>query len=305
MSASLRVGITGSSGLIGTALERSLVDGGHTPVPIVRRTAGAGEISWDPAEGRLDAADLADLDAVVNLAGVGIGDHRWTDEYRALIRSSRVDSTDLLVRAFHELGDDAPGALVSASAIGYYGDRGDETLTESSPAGDGFLPSVCADWEASAARAGDITRVAMLRTGIVLTPDGGALAKLLPLFKLGLGGRFGNGRQWWSWISLTDEVRAIVHAVTTDIEGPINLTAPTPVTNRELTDTLGDVLRRPTLLPVPAFGPKLIVGSDLAQALLFDSARVEPTVLAENGFSFEHPGLEAGLRAELGREQPT
>lgn len=301
MSASLRVGITGSSGLIGTALKRALADEGHTAIPIVRRAAGDGEISWDPSERRLDPADLAGLDVVVNLAGVGIGDKRWTDEYRSLIRSSRIDSTETLVDAFHQLGADAPGALVSASAIGYYGDRGDETLTETSAPGDGFLPSVCTQWEQAAVRAGDVTRVATVRTGVVLTPDGGALAKMLPLFKFGLGGRFGDGRQWWSWISLTDEVRAIVHAVTTDVDGAFNLTAPNPVTNREFTDVLGDVLGRPTFLPVPAFGPKLVVGSELAQALLFDSARVIPAALADHGFEFEHPGLEAALRAELGR----
>ena len=298
---SLRVGIAGSSGLIGTALKRALTDLGHTPVPIVRRDAAAGEISWDPSASRLEPADLASLDAVVNLAGVGIGDHRWTDEYRDLIRTSRTDSTNTLVEALHRLGDDAPAALVSASAIGYYGDRGDETLTESSAPGDGFLPSVCVDWETAAMAASDVTRVVTMRTGVVLTPDGGALAKLLPLFKFGLGGRFGNGRQWWSWISLTDEIRAIVHALTSDIEGPLNLTAPTPTTNREFTDVLGDVLGRPTLIPVPAFGPKLIVGADVAQALLFDSARVLPAALADHGFAFEHAGLEAALRAELGR----
>ena len=199
------------------------------------------------------------------------------------------------------MGSDAPNALISASAIGYYGNRGDETLTETSPPGDGFLPSVCTEWEHAAERAGDVTRVATIRTGVVLTPDGGALAKMLPLFKLGLGGRFGSGRQWWSWISLTDEVRAIVHAITTDVTGALNLTAPNPVTNRQFTDVLGDVLGRPTILPVPAFGPKLVVGSDLAQALLFDSTRVIPSALADHGFVFEHDDLEAALRAELGR----
>jgi uncharacterized protein (TIGR01777 family) len=299
--AALRVGITGSSGLIGSALRRALTDAGHTPVPIVRRAARTGEIEWDPSAGRLAAADLADLDAVVNLAGVGIGDQRWTDEYRALIRSSRIDSTELLARAFAELGDDAPAALVSASAIGYYGDRGDEVLTETSSAGDGFLSEVCVAWERAAEAAADITRVATLRTGVVLTPDGGALAKLLPLFKFGLGGRFGNGRQWWSWISLPDEVSAIVHAVTADVSGPFNLTAPNPVTNREFTDVLGDVLHRPTLIPVPAFGPKLVVGADLAQSLLFDSTRVVPEALEASGFTFAHPELEAALRSVLDR----
>lgn len=297
----LRVGITGSSGLIGTALRRRLSEAGHTPVPIVRRAARAGEIEWDPSAGRLAAADLADLDVVVNLGGVGIGDQRWTDEYRSLIRSSRIDGTGLLARTFAELGDDAPAALVSASAIGYYGNRGDEVLTEASASGDGFLPDVCVEWERAAEAAAGTTRVATLRTGVVLTPDGGALAKLLPLFKFGLGGRFGSGHQWWSWISLDDEVDAIVHAVTTDVSGPLNLTAPNPVTNREFTKVLGEVLHRPTLLPVPAFGPKLVVGADLAQSLLFDSARVVPEALTASGFEFSHPELDVALRAVLGR----
>jgi uncharacterized protein (TIGR01777 family) len=297
----LRVGITGSSGLIGSALRRTLTESGHTPVPIVRRAARTGEIEWDPAAGRLAAADLSGLDAVVNLAGVGIGDQRWTDDYRALIRSSRIDGTQLLARTFAELGDDAPAALVSASAIGYYGDRGDELLHETSGPGDGFLPEVCVEWERAAEAAAGTTRVATVRTGVVLTPDGGALKKLLPLFKFGLGGRFGNGRQWWSWITLRDEVDAIVHAVTHDVSGPLNLTAPNPVTNREFTDVLGDVLQRPTLLPVPAFGPKLVVGADLAQSLLFDSARVVPTALTAGGFEFSHPELEGALRSVLDR----
>lgn len=301
MNASLRIGITGSSGLIGTALTAALAGAGHTPVPIVRRAARPGEIEWDPSHGRLDPADLATLDAVVNLAGAGIGDQRWSDEYRATLRSSRIDGTGLLARTIDGLGNDAPGVLVSASAIGYYGNRSDEVLTESSPAGDGFLPDLCTEWEAAALAAGDATRVVVLRTGIVLTPEGGALAKMLPLFKFGLGGRFGNGRQWMSWISLPDEVRAIMHAITSGVHGPLNLTAPAPVINREFTEVLGSVLHRPTLLPVPAFGPKLLLGGDLAQALLFDSARVTPTALLADGFDFAHPTLEDALRAVLGR----
>jgi hypothetical protein len=297
----LRVGITGSSGLIGTALKRALTEAGHVPVPVVRRAARAGEIEWSPSEGRLAAADIAGLDAVVNLAGVGIGDQRWSESYRALIRSSRLDGTRLLVRIFHELGDDAPPVLVNASAVGFYGDRGDEVLTESSPPGDGFLPDVCVDWEGAANEAADTSRVAMLRTGIVLTTEGGALTKLLPLFKFGLGGRFGGGRQWWSWITLHDEVRAIIHAITNDVSGPLNLTAPAPVTNREFTDVLGDVLHRPTLIPIPSFGPKLVVGADLALSLLFDSARVLPNALIDSGFTFEHEDLATALHAVLGR----
>jgi len=297
----LRVGITGSSGLIGTALQQALTDADHVPVPIVRRAARPGEIEWSPSEGRLAASDIADLDAVVNLAGVGIGDQRWSESYRKLIRSSRLDGTSLLTRTFHELGDDAPSVLVNASAVGFYGDRGDELLTEASPPGEGFLPDVCIDWEQAANEAADTSRVVMLRTGIVLTTDGGALTKLLPLFKFGLGGRFGDGRQWWSWITLHDEVRAIIHAITSDVTGPLNLTAPQPVTNREFTDVLGDVLHRPTLIPIPSFGPKLVVGADLAQSLLFDSARVLPSALIDSGFTFDHGDLTTALHAVLGR----
>lgn len=295
----MKVGISGSSGMIGTALRRALGDAGHTAVPIVRRTARSGEIEWDPAGGRLDPADLADLDAVVNLSGASIGGKRWTDEYRRTILTSRTDTTGLLARTYAELGDDAPGVLVNASAIGYYGPRGDEVLTESSAPGTGFLADVTRDWEAATAPAADVTRIVLLRTGIVLSPDGGALQKMLPLFKFGLGGRFGSGEQWMSWISLPDEIRAILYSLTTDIAGPVNLTAPNPVTNREFADALGDALRRPTLLPVPKFGPRLLLGKALADALLFDSMRVEPAALVEHGFHFDHADLPDALDAVL------
>jgi uncharacterized protein (TIGR01777 family) len=297
--ATKRIGITGSSGLIGTALVAALRDAGFVPVPIVRRTARDGEIEWHPQDGRLDPAAIAGLDAVVNLAGAGIGDHRWTDEYRRTIVESRVAGTTLLASTYAELGDDAPGVLVNASAIGYYGPSGDAVLTESSPSGDGFLADVCRQWEDSTAAAEPVTRVALLRTGIVLSPDGGALAKMLPLFKLALGGRFGDGEQWMSWISLPDEIAAILHVLDGDIEGPVNLTAPEPVTNREFAKTLADALNRPAFLPVPKFGPKLLLGGDLAQALLFDSQRVLPTVLDDAGFDFAHPTLATAFDALL------
>lgn len=297
----MRIAITGSSGLIGTALSRQLVTGGHEVVPVVRREPRPGEIGWDPSAGRLNAADLTGIDAVVHLASAGIGDHRWTDEYKRVLVDSRIDGTTLLAERLAQL-DDGPKVLVSASAIGFYGDRGDEILDESSASGEGFLAELCRRWEDATHAASDAAvRVALLRTGILLTPRGGALERMLPFFKLGLGGRFGSGRQWMSWISLTDEIRAIGHLLTSSVSGPVNLTAPNPVRNEEFANTLGDVLHRPTFLPVPKFAPKLIVGSELADAVVFDGQRVLPTVLAGDGFSFEHAELVTALRAELAR----
>lgn len=298
----MRIAITGSTGLIGSALSRHLTAAGHEVVPVVRGEPRPGQIGWSPSEHRLDAADLTSIDAVVHLAGAGIGDHRWTDEYKQVLMDSRVDGTTVLANRIAELGEEGPRVLLSGSAIGFYGDRGDEVLDETSPSGDGFLADICRRWEAAtepAAAAG--VRVAHLRTGIVLTKAGGALKKMLPLFKLGLGGRFGSGRQWMSWISLTDEIRAIEHLLTSPVSGPVNLTAPNPVRNGEFADTLGDVLGRPTLLPVPPFGPKLLLGGELADALLFDGQRVQPTVLDADGFRFEHADLATALRAELDR----
>jgi len=300
----MQVGVTGSSGLIGTALVARLRAGGHTAVPIVRRPAhqNSGEIGWSPADGRLDAASLAGLDAVVHLAGAGIGDHRWTDRYRRQLLDSRVVSTTLLATKIAELGNDAPPVLISGSAIGFYGDRGDEPLDESSPAGNGFLAEICTAWEAGtmvAESAG--IRVAHIRTGIVLARHGGALKKMLPLFRIGAGGRFGSGRQWMSWISIDDHVRAIEHLLSNPIAGPVNLTAPAPVRNAEFAKTLGKVLRRPSFVPVPEFGPKLVLGSALAEALLFDGQRVHPGVLVASGFEFAHPELDGALRSVLAR----
>lgn len=297
----MRVAITGSTGLIGTALRRHLTAAGHSVVPVVRGTPGAGEIGWDPAAGRIDAGELAGVDAVVHLSGAGIGDRRWTDAYKREILESRTRSTNLIAEAIAAV-DDGPRILLSGSAIGFYGDRGDEELDETSPAGSGFLPEVVQAWEASTATAAAAgVRVALLRTGIVLSPDGGALKKQLPLFKLGLGGRFGDGSQWQSWVSITDEVRAIEHLLTSEVRGPVNLTAPAPVTNREFTRVLAEVLHRPAFVPIPAFGPKLALGGELAESLLFDSQRIHPRVLLGDGFRFEHADLETALRALLGR----
>ena len=297
----MRVAVTGSHGLIGTALVARLRADGHVPVPLVRSTPGAGEIGWDPRAGRLDPGALAGIDAVVNLAGAGIGDKRWSDEYKREVLESRTGATTLVAECI-AAADDGPHALLSGSAIGFYGDRGDEELDERSAAGAGFLTEVVEAWEASTAaaeRAG--ARVVHLRTGIVLAPKGGALGKMLPLFKLGLGGRFGSGKQWMSWISLDDEVGAIVHLLTSGVAGPVNLTAPNPARNAELADTIGDVLHRPTILPVPSFGPKLVLGGERAGALLFESQRVRPTKLLADDYPFAHPTLAAALRTVLDR----
>ena len=297
----MRVGITGSSGLIGTELRRQLEAAGHVAVPLVRRVAAAHEVRWDPAHQAADPADLASLDAIVNLAGAGIGDHRWTDEYRAELVDSRLVTTASLAAACATLSN-GPKILLSGSAIGFYGDRHDEELDETSPAGTGFLADLCERWEAATgpAEAAGV-RVAHLRTGIVLSPLGGALRKQLPLFKLGLGGRFGNGRQYQSWISIDDEVGAIIHLLGTDVAGAVNLTAPTPVTNTEFSRTLGKQLHRPAILPIPSFGPKLLLGGDLAEALLFTGQRVLPRVLSASGFTFQHSTLEQALAALLPR----
>jgi uncharacterized protein (TIGR01777 family) len=296
------VAITGSSGLIGSALVDALRAAGHRPVRLVRRPAsGEDEISWDPAAGTIDASSLEGIGAVVHLAGAGIGDKRWTDAYKQEILSSRTEGTSLVAKTVAGL-DKKPSVLLSGSAIGFYGDRGDEELDETSPAGTGFLADVVVQWEASAQAAVDAgIRTSFLRTGIVLSPKGGALKKQLPLFKSGLGGRFGNGRNWQSWISIDDEVAAILFLLTADVSGPVNLTAPEPVTNREFTHVLGSVLRRPTALPVPKFGPKLLLGGELAEALLFTGQRVLPKRLEAAGFSFQDPTLEGALRRLLGK----
>lgn len=299
----LRVGITGASGLIGSALRARLLSSGHSVVAFVRSPAGgAGDraaIRWDPDRGELDPADLSGLDAIVHLAGASIGGHRWSDEYRRTILDSRVRGTTLLSDAIASAG--SPGVLLSGSAIGYYGDR-EEAVDEGDGPGAGFLAEVCVAWEAATASATAAgARVAHLRTGIVLSREGGALKKMLPLFQLGLGGRFGNGRQWMSWISIDDEVGAIEHLLTSSVSGPVNLTAPNPCRNADFAKTLGKVLRRPSLLPVPEFGPKLLLGSELAESLLFDGQRVEPTVLLDDGYEFRHTELESALRAVLAK----
>jgi uncharacterized protein (TIGR01777 family) len=293
--------VTGSSGLVGRALVPALSAAGHRPIRLVRREPAQGrdEIRWQPSEGRIDAASLEGAGAVVHLAGAGIGDKRWNDDYKRLLLSSRVEGTTLLATTLASLHR-PPQCLLSGSAIGYYGDRGDEALTEDSEPGTGFLTEVCLAWEAAARPAAEAgIRTVALRTGIVLSARGGALAKMLPLFKLGLGGRIGSGRQYQSWIAIEDEVGAIVHLLTSSIAGPVNLTAPNPVTNSTFTRALGAVLGRPTLIPIPAFGPKLLLGSEMAQNLLLDGQRVLPEMLKADGYSFAHTEIESGLRAAV------
>lgn len=303
----MRIAVTGSTGLIGTALVRSLRTDGHTVVPVVRRPVGAGEdaVQWDPSAGTIDAAALDGVDGVVHLAGAGIGDHRWTDEYRRTILDSRVRGTELLAGALAGL-DRPPAVLVSGSAIGFYGATGDTEVDETASAGDDFLASVCVAWEGATAAAADAgIRVPLLRTGIVLDRSGGALHKMLPLFRMFAGGRMGSGAQWWSWITIDDEVSAIRWLLEHDVHGPVNAVAPHPVTNREFTAALATALHRPAFLPVPAFGPRLLLGRDLADSLLFTSQRIAPSVLTDSGFTFAHPTIEGALAAVLARSSAT
>jgi uncharacterized protein (TIGR01777 family) len=272
-------------------------------VRVVRRPVAAGEsaIRWDPAEGRLEPADLEGVDAVVHLAGAGIGDRRWNADRKREIVESRTKSTALLARTIAAM-DRRPRALVSGSAIGYYGDRGDKQVTESTDHGSDFLATLCARWEGETAAASEAgVRVAIARSGLVLSARGGALPKLLPLFRLGLGGRFGSGWQWWSWISIDDEVSSLLWILDHEVAGPFNLAAPNPVTNREFARTLARTLSRPALLPVPRFGPGLLMGRELAGTLLFTSARVYPEALMGAGYTFQHENLEGALEAVLGR----
>jgi len=297
--------ISGASGLIGTALSASLRAQGHRPIALVRRTpkSGADEIAWSPTDRSIDAVSLEGIDAVVHLAGAGIGDKKWSDERKAILLESRTVGTRLLCEALAGLNA-KPSVLVSASGIGYYGSQGDTELTEAHPAGDGFLADVCVQWEAAATPASDADiRTAFARTSVVMSEVGGTLKKQLLLFKLGLGGRFGPGDQWLSWISLADQVRAIEFLIHNDVSGPVNLCSPNPITNLSFTKTLGSVLKRPTLIPVPLFGPKLLFGSEFVEELILASQKGSPSVLTQAGFSFEDPNLEPALRRMLGKQE--
>ncbi|MFJ1565227.1 TIGR01777 family oxidoreductase [Streptomyces erythrochromogenes] len=295
----MRIAVTGSTGLIGSALVRSLRADGHEVVRFVRREpAGADEARWDPERGHVDPAGLAGCGAVVHLAGAGIGDHRWTAAYKRKIRDSRVLGTAALANALAGL-DVPPAVLVSGSAVGYYGDTGDRPVDEDSPAGHGFLPSVCVEWEAAAAPAQEAgIRTAFARTGLVVAKEGGAWGRMFPLFRAGVGGRLGDGRQYWPYISLHDEVAALRHIIDTPaLSGPVNLTAPEPLTNRQVTAAMARVLHRPAVLPVPAVALRVVLG-EFSQDVL-GGQRARPARLLESGFVFRHPGIEQAIRAAL------
>jgi len=295
--------LTGASGFIGSALVARLGGEGHELVRLVRAEPKPGEpeIGWDPAAGRLDAASLEGFDAVVHLAGESIAEGRWTPAKKTRIRDSRVRGTELLARTLARLTD-RPGVLVSASAIGFYGDRGDEELDEQSPRGNGFLAEICRQWEGASRMAGEAgTRVVQLRIGLVLSPTGGALAKMLPAFRLALGGPLAGGRQYVSWITLDDLADVVRHVLATDrLQGPVNAVAPQPVTNREFTRALGRALRRPACVPVPRFALRALLG-EMADELLLASTRVVPRRLLDTGFQFGDPDLQTALTRLLAR----
>ncbi|MFJ8211606.1 TIGR01777 family oxidoreductase [Streptomyces sp. NPDC096033] len=295
----MRIAITGASGLIGRALVRSLHSDGHDTVRFVRRApAGPDEARWDPKAGYVDPDGLRGCDAVVHLAGAGVGEHRWTAAYKREIRDSRVLGTAALARALAGM-DQPPAVFVCGSAVGYYGDTGSRAVDESAPAGTGFLPSVCVEWEAAAAPAQDAgIRTVFARTGLVVAAEGGAWGRLFPVFRAGIGGRLGSGRQYWSYISMHDEIAALRFLMETPgLSGPFNLTAPEPLTNREVTAAMGRVLHRPTLCAVPAPALRVVLG-EFSQDVL-GSQRVRPAGLLAAGFTFVHPGIEEAIRAAL------
>jgi uncharacterized protein (TIGR01777 family) len=297
--ARMRIGITGASGLIGSALVPDLRAHGHEVVRFVRRAVHApDERSWDPGRGELDPALLADLDAVVHLAGAGVGDKRWTARRKKVVLDSRVEGTTAVAQAVASAH--GPRVLLSASAIGFYGDTGDRLTDETGPTGEGFLADVVRQWEAATAPAEAAgVRVAHLRTGIVLSGDGGIVGRQLLLYRLGLGAPLGSGRQWVSWISLRDEVAAIRHLLTADAAGPVNLVGPAPVTNRQFTKALGRAVRRPTLpIGVPALVLRAAVGQFADEGILIGQ-RLEPKVLLDSGFSFTDTDVDGALRASL------
>jgi uncharacterized protein len=287
-----RIAVTGSSGLIGSALVGHLKEQGYEVQRLVRRKANTSEeISWDPAAGTVDLDALEGVYGVIHLAGAGVGDKRWTKSYRATILNSRLLGTTAIAHAVEKV---KPSVFISASAIGYYGETGNRAVTETDRVGDDFLATVCREWEAAADLAGSV-RTVKIRTGLVLDPVGGALGRMLPLFRLGVGGKLGSGKQWWSWITLHDEINAITHLLNSSISGPVNLTSPFPVTNQEFTGTLARSLHRPALFPVPGFALKVALGGFSTEIL--GSKKVLPSVLSEDGFAFDYPHLTGALAA--------
>ena len=292
MSLPQRIAITGASGLIGTALVGHLKSEGHTVQRLVRRPIVApDEIQWDPKTGYVDIETLRGVDAVIHLAGVGVGDKRWSKKYKAEILNSRLLGTTAIARAVSEV---KPQVFISASAIGWYGESGNRAVVESDRVGDDFLAAVCREWEAAADLAQGV-RTVKIRTGLVLDPTGGALGKMLPLFRLGLGGKLGNGKQWWSWITLHDVIRAISFLLENKIEGPVNLTSPNPVTNQEFTSALARAMHRPALFPAPAIGLKIALGGFSSEIL--GSKKVMPQELTNAGFTWDYPHITNALTA--------
>ena len=292
MSLPQRISITGASGLIGTALVGHLKSEGHTVQRFVRRPVVApDEIQWDPKTGYVDIEALRGVDAVIHLAGVGVGDKRWSKKYKAEILNSRLLGTTAIARAVSEV---KPQVFISASAIGWYGESGNRAVVESDRVGDDFLAAVCREWEAAADLAQGV-RTVKIRTGLVLDPTGGALGKMLPLFRLGLGGKLGNGKQWWSWITLHDVIRAISFLLESKIEGPVNLTSPNPVTNQEFTSALARAMHRPALFPAPAIGLKIALGGFSSEIL--GSKKVMPQELTNAGFTWDYPHITNALTA--------
>ena len=292
MSVPQRIAITGASGLIGTALVGHLKSEGHTVQRFVRRPVVApDEIQWDPKTGYVDIEALRGVDAIIHLAGVGVGDKRWSKKYKSEILNSRLLGTTAIANAVNEV---KPQVFISASAIGWYGESGNRSVIESDRVGDDFLAAVCREWEGAADLVTDV-RTVKIRTGLVLDPTGGALGKMLPLFRLGLGGKLGNGKQWWSWITLHDQIRAIVFALENPISGPINVTAPNPVTNQEFTAALAQAMKRPALFPAPAIALKIGLGGFASEVL--GSKKVMPTVLTDAEFNWDYPHISTALQA--------
>ena len=288
-----RIAITGASGLIGTSLVGHLKSEGHTVQRLVRRKAvAADEVQWDPAQGYVDLEPLRGVDAVIHLAGAGVGDKRWTKKYRAEILNSRLLGTTAIAGAVNEI---KPATFISASAIGWYGESGNRAVVESDRSGDDFLAAVCREWEGAADIAAHDVRTVKIRTGLVLDPTGGALGKMLPLFRLGLGGKLGPGTQSWSWITLHDQIRAICHLLESKVSGPVNLTSPNPVTNQEFTAALARAMHRPAIFPAPAIALKIALGGFSSEIL--GSKKVTPQVLMDDGFVFDYPNIVNALSA--------
>jgi len=292
MAVAQRIAVTGASGLIGSALVGYLKSEGHTVQRLVRRaTVAPDEIRWDPKTGFVDIEALRGVDAVIHLAGVGVGDKRWTKRYKSEILNSRLLGTTAIANAVAEV---KPQVFISASAIGWYGDSGNRAVVESDSVGNDFLAAVCREWEGAADLAGDV-RTIKLRTGLVLDPTGGALGRMLPLFRFGLGGKLGSGKQWWSWITLHDVIRAIVFCLEKKISGPVNLTSPNPVTNQEFTSALARAMKRPALFPAPAIALKIALGGFSSEVL--GSKKVMPSALTESGFKWDYPHISTALEA--------